>query len=77
MASELTRLNNELKEKEKFLQQGNDSVKEFIKDKIGIVKQYNKRRDLHQEDMKCTDISSKKRNTFIPISTNANCMKIS
>jgi hypothetical protein len=37
MASELTRLNNELKEKEKFLQQGNDSVKEFIKDKIGIV----------------------------------------
>ncbi len=37
MVTELTRLNNEIKEKEKFLQQGNDSVKEFMKDKIGIV----------------------------------------
>jgi len=38
MVNELTRLNNEIKEKEKFLQQGNDSVKEFMKDKIGMVK---------------------------------------
>ena len=38
MMNELTRLNNEIKEKEKFLDQGTNSVKEFIKDKIGAVK---------------------------------------
>jgi hypothetical protein len=37
MISEIQRLNGEIKEKEKFLSQGNNSVKEFIKDKIGVV----------------------------------------
>ena len=40
MISELTRLKNEIAEKEKFLSQSNNSVKEFIKDKIGIVRIY-------------------------------------
>ena len=37
MKDEVGRLNNEIREKEKFLNQGNNSVREFIKDKIGYV----------------------------------------
>ena len=37
MKNEVVRLINEIIEKEKFLNQGNTSVKEFIKDKIGHV----------------------------------------
>jgi hypothetical protein len=37
MLNEISRLEGEIKEKEKFLSQGNSSVKEFIRDKIGFV----------------------------------------
>ena len=37
MNQEVNKLRNEITEKEKFLGQGKNSLREFIKDKIGFV----------------------------------------
>ena len=53
--SDISKLQNEINEKKSFLKQAENSIRDFIKGKIGYVNYLNNLRKHRLQSMKCTD----------------------